>query len=216
MKARRMIFSGLCVLAAGPLLAAELTVKVLEKATGEPVEGAVVTVSGSSAAEPVTAEIVQKNRAFKPHVLVIATGSQVNFPNLDNTLHHVYSLSPAKTFNIELYSGKPSEPVTFDQAGVVEIGCNIHDQMQAFIIVSDAPTRGQTDASGTVTLSVSGGTQPEHELQVWHPRLENNADMESHVLSQPTAATVTIELALQPPARTGNGLDALQQRFNEL
>ncbi|MGO1462421.1 MAG: Cupredoxin, partial [Oleiphilaceae bacterium] len=73
---------------------------------------------------PVQAKVVQKDRMFHPHVLILPTGSSVNFPNRDNTQHHVYSFSPAKPFNLELYAGQPEAPVLFDQPGIVELGCN--------------------------------------------------------------------------------------------
>jgi plastocyanin len=69
-----------------------------------------VYVNDSSKPAPVRAEISQKNRRFHPHVLILPAGSSVDFPNQDNTQHHVYSLSPAKVFNLELYADRPEAP----------------------------------------------------------------------------------------------------------
>ena len=86
-----------------------------------------------------TAVMDQKNRMFIPHVLAVQTGTAVRFPNSDDIRHHVYSFSPAKPFQLPLYKGTPANPVVFDAPGVVTLGCNIHDQMSAFIVVVDTP-----------------------------------------------------------------------------
>lgn len=216
MTIRQLMYCALGLLGTGPLTAGELTVKVLDANSGDPVEGALVIVADSSAAEPVKAEMLQKNRTFQPHVLVVPTDSQVNFPNMDSTQHHVYSFSPAKTFNIELYSGKPSAPVTFDQAGVVEVGCNIHDQMQAFIIATDSGIWGNTDASGSMSLPTSTGNDTPVELRVWHPHQEDTTAMESHTLSSPLDGPHEVKLSLKPRPAPRNNLDSLQQRFKDI
>ena len=97
------------------------------------------------------ARMVQQNRQFVPHVMVVPPGTDVAFPNRDNTQHHVYSFSPARTFEIELYAGVPEAPVRFGNTGVVELGCNIHDRMQGFILVTDQ-RHGMTDDQGRLTL----------------------------------------------------------------
>ncbi|WP_196767929.1 hypothetical protein, partial [Streptobacillus moniliformis] len=74
-----------------------------------------------------------------PHVLAITVGSEVRFPNRDKLRHQVYSFSKAKTFDLPLYSGHPAAPVRFDEIGVVELGCNIHDGMIGYIVVLDTP-----------------------------------------------------------------------------
>ena len=132
----------------------ELSVTVTLEGNTEPVANAVVSVDSARPATPVSAEIYQKDRAFHPHVLVVPVGSSVDFPNRDNTQHHVYSFSPAKTFNIELYADRPAAPIVFDKPGIVELGCNIHDHMQGFVVVTDTAATGRTDASGKVTLSL--------------------------------------------------------------
>lgn len=97
---------------------------------------------------------------------VIQAGSSIIFPNKDSVRHHVYSFSPAKTFELKLYSGVPSTPVVFDKAGTVVLGCNIHDQMLAFVYVVDTPYFAKTDASGKVKIGdVPNG---DYLLKVWH------------------------------------------------
>jgi hypothetical protein len=113
-----------------------------------------------------TAVMDQKNRMFIPHVLPVQTGTSVRFPNSDDIRHHVYSFSPAKPFQLPLYKGTPANPEVFDRAGVVTLGCNIHDQMSAFIVIVDTPYFATTPASGKAALSVDSGR---YQLHVWYP-----------------------------------------------
>ncbi|MEC7376677.1 MAG: methylamine utilization protein, partial [Pseudomonadota bacterium] len=151
-------------------------------------------------------------------VLVVPVDSSVEFPNRDNTQHHVYSFSPAKTFNIELYAGRPEAPIVFDKPGIVELGCNIHDHMQGFVVVSDTPTVGKTNDDGQVTLSLGPqqtGNIPERiQLQIWHPRLPDNTEPVTREVATSEPATVSLSLVPEPPAESS--LDLLQQRFREL
>lgn len=199
-------------------VALELPVTVTHADTGAPVPDAVVSVNTGKEPEPVEAEIYQKDRAFHPRVLVVPEGSSVDFPNRDNTQHHVYSFSPAKTFNIELYAGRPEAPVVFDKPGIVELGCNIHDHMQGFVVVTNSTAVARTDGTGRATLelpALPGDRQPGMvELQVWHPRLPDNT---GPVIRQvPIDKPVAVSLDLIPEPAAGGSLDLLQQRFEEL
>ncbi|HET8819084.1 MAG TPA: methylamine utilization protein, partial [Xanthomonadaceae bacterium] len=113
--------------------AAELRLDLVgtENGTTAPLADAVASLHAASAprASGATAVIDQRNATFVPGVIGIQAGTRVTFPNSDNTLHHVYSFSPAKTFQLPLYSGKRADPVLFDKPGVVTLGCNIHDWM---------------------------------------------------------------------------------------
>ncbi|MGM9487538.1 methylamine utilization protein [Ideonella sp. YS5] len=114
-------------------------------------------------------EIAQKGRRFVPTVTVVPVGTKVQFPNQDTVRHHVYSFSPAKKFELKLYVGRPENPVEFDRAGVVVLGCNIHDTMVGWVIVSDTPWYAKTPAAGRVTLTdVPPGA---YLLRSWHPDL---------------------------------------------
>ena len=73
--------------------------------------------------------IDQRDKVFVPVVTVIQTGTEVSFPNSDSVSHHVYSFAQPNTFELPLYKGKRSPTVQFDHAGVVTLGCNIHDSM---------------------------------------------------------------------------------------
>lgn len=112
------------------------------------------------------AQIEQRQRKFLPLVTVVQTGSAISFPNNDTVRHHVYSFSPAKPFELKLYSGVPGQPILFDKPGTVVVGCNIHDQMVAYIQVVDTPYFGKTDAAGKLTLE--GVPAGKYTLKAWH------------------------------------------------
>ncbi|MEP7262736.1 MAG: methylamine utilization protein [Usitatibacter sp.] len=137
---------------------------------GQPVaDVAVFAVSPSTTAETKNAKasIEQKDREFIPFVSVIQQGTTVSFPNQDPILHHVYSFSPAKNFEIKLYTGKAPSEVIFDKSGVVVLGCNIHDWMTAYVVVVPTPYFARTDATGMARLrDVPAGS---YEIRAWHP-----------------------------------------------
>lgn len=146
--------------------AAELVFEVKD-ASGKPLPETVIAVfDGKAAAETSsgTAKIIQKNKQFNPSVAVVQTGTAINFPNEDSVRHHVYSFSPAKKFEIKLYSGVATNPIVFDKAGVVSLGCNIHDSMVGFIYVVDTPYFAKTDANGKAVINVPAGNLV---YQVW-------------------------------------------------
>jgi hypothetical protein len=84
----------------------------------------------------------------------------------------VYSFSEAKTFELGLYKGNAHPPLVFDRAGVVVLGCNIHDSMLGYVLVVDTPHFAATDAQGT--LSLDGLVADDYQIHVWTPRLRPN------------------------------------------
>lgn len=214
------VLAGLLMSAMGEVANAyELSVTVTLDGSIEPVANAVVSADNARPATPVSVEIYQKHRAFHPQVLVIPVGSSVDFPNRDNTQHHVYSFSPAKTFNIELYADRPAAPIVFDKPGIVELGCNIHDHMQGFVVVTDTASIGQTDASGQVSLSIdtltSEGSQDKVTIEIWHPRLPDNTRPVTREVDRGSEPAI-VTLNLEPEPAAEGSLDRLQQRFREL
>lgn len=117
----------------------------------------------------------QRDQQFVPEVLVVPTGSTVEFPNDDTVLHHVYSFSPAKTFELGLYGKGLNPSVTFEQVGPVALGCNIHDNMRAYIYVSSANYFALTQADGTVAFHKVPASN--YTLNVWHPRQRSPKDV---------------------------------------
>jgi len=122
----------------------------------------------------------QKDRQFTPHILVVEQNGQVDFPNADSIMHHVYSFSKSKSFELKLYREQPQAPITFEQTGVVELGCNIHDWMLGYIVVVDSPYYGITDEQGQVTLDVPVG---EYTLKSWHEGFGDISSIESKAVS---------------------------------
>ncbi len=180
--------------------AATLVVTV-QSPDGRAVAGAVLTVHLAGAdrpAVPVSAIMDQVNRTFVPDILVIPTGSTVEFPNSDSVSHQIYSFSPARRFQLPLYRGKPYPPVRFDQPGLVTLGCNIHDSMLAYVLVTDAPYFGRTDPTGSWSVEIPRGT---YRVTVWHPRLREESEVERQItIGEGDRAALTLRLAkpLQP------------------
>jgi len=194
------------LLSAVPVRAATIAVTV-QAADGQPLPGAVVSVhtlaSAARSGVPVQAVMDQVNRAFQPDLLVVPVGSTVEFPNSDSVSHQIYSFSPAKRFQLPLYRGKPYPPVHFDQVGVVTLGCNIHDSMLAYVVVTDAPYFGRTDATGSWSSEVPKGT---YKVTVWHPRMQEIAEVERELsIGEGDRASLTLHLdkPLQPASIEG-------------
>jgi plastocyanin len=140
---------------------------------GAAVSNAVVYAKGNtatSARAKSQAIIDQRNKQFIPYVTALQVGTSVFFPNNDNIRHHVYSLSPAKKFELPLYAGVPAEPITFDKEGFVTLGCNIHDWMIAYVAVLATPYFQVTGKEGRALLKNLPPGQ--YTVEVWQPSLK--------------------------------------------
>jgi plastocyanin len=178
-----------------PVFAAPLTVVVLKR-DGTPLQGAVVSADAEAPALPPAAPVKgvmdQVDLAFVPDVLVVPVHSTVQFPNSDAISHQVYSFSSARSFQLPLYRGKPYPPVTFDRPGVVTLGCNIHDRMLSYIIVTAAPFFGRTGQNGEWTAAdVPNGR---YRLRVWHPLLNEPQEVERVIAAGADRAPLQIRL----------------------
>ena len=167
----------------GGAAAASVGVFVADRA-GKPLPDAVVMLEPANGRLPVTpmagVRIAQVKRQFTPQVSVVTVGTPVSFPNDDTVRHHVYSFSPVKSFELKLYSGAPNAPVVFDKPGIAVLGCNIHDQMVAWVVVVDTPLHARSAATGQARLEgVPPGT---YRLRVWHPALPEGAPPTSSAL----------------------------------
>ncbi|MFB2659431.1 methylamine utilization protein [Shewanella mangrovisoli] len=136
-------------------------------------------------------EMSQKNRTFIPFVLAVPRGAKVDFPNLDRTRHHVYSFSEAKPFELKLYVGKAEAPILFDKPGLVALGCNIHDYMQAFIYVADSPIVAVANEKGEIQFKAL--TAGHYKVKLWHPWQKAMSEPKDLNLA---AETQTLTLAL--------------------
>jgi plastocyanin len=102
-----------------------------------------------------TKEVAQKNLAFLPALLAIQAGTKVNFPNLDDTYHNIFSYSPAKRFDLGRYppNEEPPPSEVFDTPGLVTLRCDIHEHMRGLILVLATPYFTVTDSDGRYRLT---------------------------------------------------------------
>jgi plastocyanin len=194
---RVLLTAGLMML--GPFAcAAQVAVQIFD-AAGRPVADAAVYAEPASGQLPLKpakkVDIEQKSRQFLPPVTVIQVGTEVLFPNNDTVRHHVYSFSPPKVFELKLYAGVPANAVTFDKPGTVVLGCNIHDQMVAYVHVVPTPYFGKTDATGRAALD--GLAPGQYRLKAWHFGLPPGAQVvEQSINVTANGAATTFRLAL--------------------
>ena len=129
-------------------------------------------VAGSPAVPKETAsprfQLVQKNKRFTPHVLVVPVGAVVEFPNHDPFFHNVFSLFEGKRFDLGLYEAGATRTITFNTLGVSYIFCNIHPEMSAVIIVTKSPYYAVSNTAGEV--AISGVPAGRYQLNIWHER----------------------------------------------
>lgn len=187
---------------------------------GEVVDDAVVEVILPAQLQaqfktPAAAVVDQVDKEFVPTVTTVVAGSQVSFPNSDDILHHVYSFSPVNTFDIPLYGSEGNMQFVeeFPVPGVVEIGCNIHDWMLAYIYVSESSKVAVSDVNGQLQISdIPAGT---YDIRVWHARLPRNTDY--HVVNAVDfttgSQTIEVELDLERDRRIRRAPSANRKRY---
>lgn len=216
----RLCCTALFVGLAMPGQAAELRIALQDAATGLPLENAVVEVRlpmGLQATYSGAADysVDQVEKEFVANVTVVAAGSRVSFPNSDDILHHVYSFSPAKVFELPLYgSGQNvSHSEVFEQAGVVEIGCNIHDWMLGYIYVAQTRLAVKTDASGQAVIGdVPAGN---YSVTIWHPRaLIDSAELAQDILfNEAQVSNLRMALTLERDTRLRRAPNVSRTRY---
>lgn len=143
---------------------------------GKPTADAVISVEGpaqeqlktkNSKLKTLKAVMDQRDMKFIPRVLPVAIGTSVDFPNNDKTFHNVFSTSEAKKFDLGLYPPGKSRSVVFDKSGVVKILCNVHPNMEAFIVVKGHPYFSAADKQGS--YQISAVPLGKYRLEIWHP-----------------------------------------------
>jgi len=172
----RLAFLAALVCTTAVAHAANVNVLVTD-AAGNPLTDAVVMlepIGTHVSVKPMQGvQIAQHDLQFSPQVSVVTVGTAVLFPNQDTVRHHVYSFSPAKTFQIKLYAGVPHTPIVFDKPGIAVLGCNIHDGMVAWVVVTDTPLWARSVAGGHARVAdVAPGS---YQMHVWHSTLAENA-----------------------------------------
>jgi plastocyanin len=140
--------------------------------------------------------VAQQNLQFRPFLTIVPVGADVSFPNLDPTKHHVYSFSPAKKFELKLFAKDQSRTVHFDKPGVVALGCNIHDQMSAFIVVTDSAWTARTNGQGVATFADAPNVAT--RVTIWHPYLRAPGGQAQQMLAA-AQRSASFQVRLRPP-----------------
>jgi plastocyanin len=140
--------------------------------------------------------VSQQNLQFHPFLTIVPVGADVSFPNLDPTKHHVYSFSPAKRFELKLFAKDQSRTIHFDKAGVVALGCNIHDQMSAFIVVTDSAWTARTNGQGMAQFGDAPNAPG--RLTIWHPYIRAPGGMVQQGVV-PGQRSASFQIRLRPP-----------------
>ncbi|HTI72802.1 MAG TPA: carboxypeptidase regulatory-like domain-containing protein [Candidatus Limnocylindria bacterium] len=134
--------------------------------------------------------VTQKDATFKPHVLPVLVGTTVAWPNDDDILHNVFSISAAKEFDLDLYKKPVVKRVTFDKPGRVDVFCSIHKDMHCIIQVLENPQFVTTDSRGRYTLTnVPAGSW---RLKAWHDRMPSV----TREVTVPASGEVKVDLTL--------------------
>ncbi|PYJ07743.1 MAG: hypothetical protein DME25_03130 [Verrucomicrobia bacterium] len=152
--------------------------KFVERVNYSEMHDFVVFIEGPAGAKPappekpaqvVTRRVTQKGALFSPHVLPILVGTTVEWPNNDDILHNVFSVSETRPFDLDLYKAPVVKQVTFDKPGRVDVFCSIHTRMSCIVLVLENPFFAATSDKGAYTLAnVPPGT---YRLKAWHERL---------------------------------------------
>jgi plastocyanin len=181
--------------------AADISVRVIDR-DGHGVNQVVITITPLTthvSLAPKPAVMDQRNLEFIPRVLVVGVGARVDFPNNDAVSHQVYSFSAAKRFQLPLYKGENHAPVVFDRAGLVVLGCNIHDSMVGYIYVTDAAYFGTTAADGT--LELKDLPLGDYRIVLWSPFIADPPDSLTRTMHldgvAPAVAGIQLKSALR-------------------
>ena len=146
----------------------KLTLSDLQRSHAPPAVIWLKALSGSDSQPPTKPgrfTLLQKNRTFTPHLLVVPVGSLVQFPNQDPFFHNVFSLFDGRRFDLGLYESGSSKGVDFSREGVSYIFCNIHPEMSAVVIALSTPYYAKADDAGVFEIrEVPAG---DYELHVW-------------------------------------------------
>lgn len=173
----RVIAILLCTFLADICCGYDLRVQVLTS-DNKPLADAVVYLESAAETTPIPAKMAimdQQNKMFVPHVLAVPVGTIVDFPNTDSVNHYVYSFSEIKKFQFKLFKGDLEKHQTpLDKAGLITIGCNIHDFMLGYIFVAPTPYVGVSNSAGQADLKLPD--KGVFSLAIWHERNNENLD----------------------------------------
>lgn len=216
---RWMILASCTPLLASALLAqgVDVSAKILMQSDKRPISAShknsnaanvVVWLSPQQPVDPKPApsphspyRLLQKDKQFQPHLLVVPTGTSVEFPNADPFFHNVFSLFDGKRFDLGLYESGTSRSVKFDREGVSYIFCNIHPEMGAIVLALSTPFYAVSNSDGAVTIH--GVLPGSYRLHVWSENAQLLNPIETQrVIQIPNEASSSSfrigEIAMQP------------------
>ena len=146
----------------------------------------------------------QRNLTFLPHILPVPVGATVSFPNNDKVDHNVFSLSRTKKFSLGSYKPGEIKTVRFDKPGFVELRCDVHAEMLAYIMIMKSPYFAVTDAKGRFEIpdlnlleqvGIQGITNippGKHFIKTWHEKLKTK----KQAVTLPDDGKVAVQLDL--------------------
>jgi len=152
----------------------------------------------------------QRNLEFIPHVLPVLVGSTVRFPNNDEVDHNIFSMSRTKKFNLGSYKPGDSKAVLFDKPGVVEVRCDVHAEMAAYILVMKNPYFAVTDKNGNFQIPDANYLQQDrledladlatgkYFIKTWHEKLKTQK--EAIVVTEKEEVTIQFGLSRGVPS----------------
>lgn len=147
-------------------------------------------VAAARAAPAAPGKVVQRDASFEPHVLPIAVGTAVKWPNEDDIYHNVFSMSETKEFDLGLYGRERTPLIVFDQVGRVDVFCGIHTSMHCIILVLPNPYFTMADARGRYVIKdVPAGT---YRLKAWQERVPSQVKE----VTVPADGEVTVDFML--------------------
>jgi plastocyanin len=147
----------------------------------------------------------QRNLEFVPHVLPVPVGASIVFPNHDQVAHNVFSMSRTKTFNLGSYKPGESKTVVFDKPGIVELRCDVHAEMAAYILVMENPYFAVTDEKGNFQIpdeshlkqagleGLADLAPGDYAIKTWHEKLKS----QKSTVVVPESGDATVELKLK-------------------
>jgi len=147
----------------------------------------------------------QRNLEFRPHVLPVLVGATVQFPNNDEVDHNIFSMSRTKKFNLGSYKPGDSKAVLFDKPGIVELRCDVHAEMAAYILVMKNPYFAVTDKKGNFQIPDANYLQlaglkdledlatGKYFIKSWHEKLKT----QKKAITISEGGNVTVQLNLK-------------------
>ena len=214
---RRLCVSFALLFASASSAAAEFEITVLDR-NGEPVPNVAVYVqSDDDGDRPETEKIAvmqQVDSRFEPDLLVVQTGTRVQFPNNDIVAHHVYSFSTPNNFVLPMFRGGMRPQVQFEHPGVVTVGCNLHDQMVGYILVVDGQAYGKTDRDGRVHLDADN---PEGvTVKIWSPDIRPEQENLAQTVRAGRSARLTFLLTEELRTQQSDDMETYSWRENRI